>query len=60
MFQNDCASSISFSILSQNEAGALGGGALYRNACRGFTINCSFLANTSAQVAQPLLGVQKI
>jgi predicted outer membrane repeat protein len=49
VFQNDAASSISFCIFSNNSAGAGAGGAVYRNACQGFTINCSFLGNTAAQ-----------
>lgn len=88
VFLNNCASSMSFSIFTQNDAGQGGGGAVYRyaslltaaetdhfhithaahvrsdhklkpfalryrNACRGFTINCSFIENTAAQVAVP-------
>ncbi|EIE25976.1 hypothetical protein COCSUDRAFT_64923 [Coccomyxa subellipsoidea C-169] len=49
VFQNDCASSISFSIFSKNDGGSGGGGGIYRNACKGFTINCSYIENTSAQ-----------
>eukprot|EP00884_Botryococcus_braunii_P013078 jgi/Botrbrau1/21771/Bobra.43_1s0161.1 len=44
IFQTDVASSISFSVFQENS-----GGALYRNACRGYLINCSFINNTARQ-----------
>lgn len=49
VFQNAAASSISFCIFSGNSAGTGSGGALYRNACQGFTINCSFISNDAAE-----------
>ena len=50
VFQSGCASSISFSIFTGNTAGAGTGGAVYRNACHGYTVNCSFLNNSAAMV----------
>ena len=50
VFQSGCASSISFSIFTGNNAGTGTGGAVYRNACHGYTVNCSFLNNTAAMV----------
>jgi hypothetical protein len=45
IFQTDAASSITFSVFRENS-----GGAVYRNSCRGFFINCSFINNTARQV----------
>ena len=51
VFQSGCASSISFSIFSSNTVGAAGtGGAVYRNACHGYTLNCTFQSNTASLV----------